>query len=310
MMTWTTRQPPSCARGCLRRQVILQETMMNFVRKVMNLVLEMMNFALKVMNFAEHPSLAVNLEMFMYLVGGAEQHPAFSFVHMLSGVREVLAAGSLFKAMVKAKDIYATGRATIVELALLVQDLGVLLTVQQTRELWGQLIGEMNHSAKSLKSITFVDLLEGMEVLRRISTTMGAVTTRLFRKGAMDKYGPGLHIDRLLERFLSGGDQKEGDQKDLESSAVEGLKCHLKVKMAFDACDRATGSTGFIDAGICGLIIVSKIMNFIFSKNKELCIENKEVCIQNDEFCSTRSCTRLTTRNRPTTSQNNRRMST
>ena len=198
----------------------------------------------------EADDIPVDLETFMCLVGGAERHPGFSFTDMLKGLREVMSAGAMFKQM----DMYSTGRVTIVELALLVQDLEVKLAVEQVRQLWGELIGVVDHSVREIRSIEFADLLEGMEDIRRISMDAGAITTRFFRRGVLERYGPGSHIDRLLGQFLSGGNPDSIVNTDVES--------HLLFKMAFDKCDRASKgkeATGYVDARIAALIIHSLV---------------------------------------------------
>lgn len=205
---------------------------------------------------AEADEIPVDLETFMCLVGGAERHPSFRFTDFLEGLREVMAVEALFRTM----DMYSTGRATIVEFSMLVQQLGVTLEVHQVRDLWSQVIGDEDHSATNVRSIDFAGLLQGMEDIRLASRNPGATVVRLFRAAVLEEYGPGSHIDRLLAQFLSSRGAASLNNADTQAE--------LLLRLVFDVCDRtskATETTGFVDARIAAMIIHSAVHEIDYS---------------------------------------------
>ena len=148
-------------------------------------------------------------------------------------------------------DMHNTGRVTIVEFSMMVQDLSARLEVQQLRELWSQLIGDEDHSAKHLRSVDFAGRHGGY---RRVS--MGSGTTTAFRAGIV---GPGSHIDSLIGRFLSCDSRA--------ASLDDDAKAQLLFRRVFDTCDRASKAkeaTGFVDARVAALIIHSAVHEIDF----------------------------------------------
>lgn len=197
-------------------------------------------------------NISVDMQQFMRLMGAAEKHPSFKFGNLVSGVRELVAASTMFDSM----DYHSTGLVTIVEVALLTQDMNLQLTVRELREIWELLSGAGDDALDY--SIQFTDFLEGMENLRRSSSDLESGWR--FRQGAIQNFGPGSEVDRALDNFISSTEEEVSE---------EGAEMFLLVKLAFDACDRASNfgdGAGLVSGSTAAMMLHSMVHDIDYQR--------------------------------------------